>query len=457
VDAASDHPFLYSNGQMEDLGFVGEGYAINNIGQVTGDLKLGLPSGALHCFLYSNGQTQDLGTLGGPHSFGYGINDSGQVVGYSYLPSGYRHAFLYSSGEMRDLGTLGGNESFGNGINSAGQVVGSATKTDDGLGHAFLYSNGIMQDLGSLGGQNAGALAINDVGQVVGTAQSLLGLNHAFLYTNGRMQDLGTLGGNYGYAQAINNAGLIVGSASTPTDALHAMLYQNGQMQDLNDYIDPNSGWTLISANGINDLGQIVGYGYYQGQQWAFLLTPTPLTVTTASLAGGVVGSVYSQTLAAGGGTPPYIWMISGGRLPIGLTLNSATGEITGTPTNPVSSFVTFKVTDSGLPAQTATMSLTLTILTNTFTITTASLPNGQVGVPYSHPLATIGGVQPFKWELAGGSAPPAGLTLNASTGAISGTPGVAVVNYRLLVRVTDSTTPTAQTASTSLTITVLP
>lgn len=184
---------------------------------------------------------------------------------------------------------------------------------------------------------------------------------------------------------------------------------------------------------------------------------PTPLTVTTVSLAGGVVGTVFSQTLATVGGTTPYVWSISGGRLPIGLTLNSATGQITGTPTNPVASFVTFTVTDSSLPMQTASMNLTFTILSNTLTITTTSLPNGQVGVAYSQAVATTGGTQPFKWELTGGSALPAGLTLNASIGVISGTPTAPVTNYRLLLRVTDSSTPTPQTASTSFTLTIVP
>jgi hypothetical protein len=93
------------------------------------------------------------------------------------------------------------------------------------------------------------------------------------------------------------------------------------------------------------------------------IILPNQLTITTASLATGVVGVPYSQTLNATGGTPPYIWTITSGRLPAGLSLNAATGQITGIPTfSPASSIVTLKVTDSSVPAQTASVILVLTI-----------------------------------------------------------------------------------------------
>ena len=62
-------------------------------------------------------------------------------------------------------------------------------------------------------------------------------------------------------------------------------------MQDLNNLIAPTSGWTLEEANGINDLGQIVGGGYNSSGQWhAFLLTPIPEPSTFVLLAAGAVG-----------------------------------------------------------------------------------------------------------------------------------------------------------------------
>jgi len=45
-------------------------------------------------------------------------------------------------------------------------------------------------------------------------------------------------------------------------------------MRDLNSLIPANSGWTLINANSINNVGQITGYGSRNGHNHAFVLTP---------------------------------------------------------------------------------------------------------------------------------------------------------------------------------------
>jgi hypothetical protein len=88
----------------------------------------------------------------------------------------------------------------------------------------------------------------------------------------------------------------------------------------------------------------------------------TPLSVTTSSLPNGQVGNVYSTTLAASGGITPYSWTLTSGMLPSGLSLAS-NGAITGTPTASASNVaLTFKVTDSANPAQSASTNLTLTI-----------------------------------------------------------------------------------------------
>jgi Putative Ig domain len=90
---------------------------------------------------------------------------------------------------------------------------------------------------------------------------------------------------------------------------------------------------------------------------------PTPLAISTTSLPSGQVGAAYSTTLGASGGTTPYTWTLTSGTLPTGLILNAATGAITGTPTLSVTnSPLTFQVRDSGSPAQTKTVNLTLTI-----------------------------------------------------------------------------------------------
>jgi Tol biopolymer transport system component len=77
-------------------------------------------------------------------------------------------------------------------------------------------------------------------------------------------------------------------------------------------------------------------------------ITVNPLpTVTTTSLADGTKTVAYSQFLTASGGTAPLTWAIISGSLPPGLSLNSSTGEISGTPTQAGNSSFTVRVTDS--------------------------------------------------------------------------------------------------------------
>ncbi|WP_299453488.1 PEP-CTERM sorting domain-containing protein, partial [uncultured Pigmentiphaga sp.] len=69
--------------------------------------------------------------------------------------------------------------------------------------------------------------------------------------------------------------GQVTGQSYTPGNiAQHAFLWDGSSMLDLNDLIPSGSGWILISAQGINDAGQITGYGILNGQSHAFLLTP---------------------------------------------------------------------------------------------------------------------------------------------------------------------------------------
>ena len=108
------------------------------------------------------------------------------------------------------------------------------------------------------------------------------------------MTDLGTLGGMNSYANAINSNGETVGySWKTGVLGDYAFLYNDGLMTDLNTLIDPTSGWTLESAQAINDNGWIAGYGIGpDGQTQAFLLTPVPEPATLALTVVGLAGLV---------------------------------------------------------------------------------------------------------------------------------------------------------------------
>ncbi|MCW5962928.1 MAG: hypothetical protein KIT83_02730 [Bryobacterales bacterium] len=150
--------------------------------------------------------------------------------------------------------------------------------------------------------------------------------------------------------------------------------------------------------------------------QYRLTIAPETLLISTPSLPEATVGCLYSFSLTAAGGTPPYQFLVSSGILPAGLTLN-ATGLLTGTPTLAGSSNLGFEVVDSN--ALRAPKLLTL-IVASALTWVTTSVPQGTVGEPYA-------GVQ---LQVSGGSGPasftaldplPAGLTLSP-TGQLGGT-----------------------------------
>ena len=114
-----------------------------------------------------------------------------------------------------------------------------------------------------------------------------------------------------------------------------------------------------------------------------------PLSITTTSLASGFVNTAYAANLAANGGTTPYTWSITSGSLPNGLTLNTNTGAISGTPTGAGTFNFTVQVSDSSHPVQTATQPLSITIafLPNTMTIWPSNAVPGTVDAGTDAPV----------------------------------------------------------------------
>jgi hypothetical protein len=156
----------------------------------------------------------------------------------------------------------------------------------------------------------------------------------------------------------------------------------------------------------------------------------------------GYVGTPYSNSLTASGGIPPYTFSTS--TLPAGLNLNASTGAIGGTPTAAANNLsVTATVTDSTGTSATATAKINISVPA-TLKLSFPAV-NGYAGTPYTNSLSATGGVVPYTYSI---STVPPGLTLDASTGMISGVP-TSDSSYQLTATVVDSTGTSATATAT--------
>ncbi|MGH9627171.1 MAG: putative Ig domain-containing protein, partial [Bryobacteraceae bacterium] len=189
----------------------------------------------------------------------------------------------------------------------------------------------------------------------------------------------------------------------------------------------------------------------------------TQIVIAPGSLPGGTVGTPYSVTLTATGGTAPYIWSMDNCCLPPGLSL-SPSGVLSGVPTETGVAEFSVRVADAA--ERTGFRGYDLFISPAPLTILSpSSLPPGLVGQPYSVQLQASGGFPPYTWTRTGGSLPP-GLNLS-SEGLIAGSPS-APGTFAFTVRVDELSEvstfssasgggPRQQSASGTFTIQVSP
>jgi Putative Ig domain len=186
--------------------------------------------------------------------------------------------------------------------------------------------------------------------------------------------------------------------------------------------------------------------------------TPPPqksqLSIVTSSLPSATVGSAYTGSVAASGGTAPYSFAASG--LPNGLSITTSTGAITGTPGASAAgtATATFTVGDSSQPTpQAATAKIAVTVSPAKLAITTASLPGGTVGTAYSASVSATGGTAPYIFSASG---LPGGLSMSATTGGITGTPVQSDVGTTsATITVKDAGQPTQQSATANLSVVI--
>jgi probable HAF family extracellular repeat protein len=303
---ANDRAFVWDgvNGLQTLTGttsFASHAYAINDVGQITGDYRTATGATSARAFRWTQGSPlQNLGNYSSSatqSSVGRGINDTGTVVG--------------SSGTMGMVWGTPKKTFAGQAwdVNDSGLTVGTSG------GQAVTYNGTATTNLGMLPTFNTSSVAygVNDAGWTVGRSEGSANYAQAFMWNGTTMQGLGDLEGGYQNSTAydINNKGQVVGfgSVTTSSDASRAFIWDatNG-MVDLNTLIDPadpmyGGAFRLIEAQGINDLGQIVGYGVFGRTEHAFLLTPVPEPHQYGMmLAGlGMVGWMVRRRRSAGG------------------------------------------------------------------------------------------------------------------------------------------------------------
>ena len=171
-----------------------------------------------------------------------------------------------------------------------------------------------------------------------------------------------------------------------------------------------------------------------------FTIVPPP-TLTCPTVSSGEVSvALNSPAMTVSGGTSPYTFSVAnGGTLPSGLTLNPTNGAITGTPT--AAGTFTIQVKDS--TGAVATTMCPFTIVPPP-TLTCPTVSSGEVSVALNSPAMTVsGGTSPYTFSVANGGTLPSGLTLNPTTGAISGTPS-APGNFTLQVKDANGVAATA-------------
>lgn len=274
-----EHSVLWSGGSVSQIpagGSLNFPGGVNDAGQVSATLYNNSDSNTQAVVLAGGGVTSLAALPGNGSTKAYGINASGTVVGVATDSGGTVRPVMWTGSGVQNLSSqLGGGSGTARAINDAGAVVGYITSSSGN--RAFLVDGSGASLLA--GGSNDGAMAISSNGLIAGYV-SLGGHAHAALWTDFGLTDLGFLG-NASYGEGVNDLGEVVGYAGYADGSLRALMWDSSGVHDLNSYLPVGSSMVLTEAAAVNDAGQIIGEARLaNGDYHAFLLSPQ---VSTAS------------------------------------------------------------------------------------------------------------------------------------------------------------------------------
>jgi uncharacterized membrane protein len=266
--------YIWVNGSMRALGKVEEhAFAINRAGAVVGDFPGGKRD-ELHAYIWFRDKMVDLAPVAGSWSSAVSINDDGDVAGnYSRLMS-MPYGLLWTAKGHNAI-ALSADVMNVYGISKRNSVVGTVVLGKNfGASRAFLWRAGRLSMLPvPREASSSIATAINANNVVVGYIE-IDGRNRPCVWTLGKSLTYKALSPSRGEALAVNNENEIVGDVDNRSDALdHATLWRNGKATDLNSLLPAHDLWQLEVASGINNKGEVVGWGKHNGINRGFLLS----------------------------------------------------------------------------------------------------------------------------------------------------------------------------------------
>ena len=248
--------------------------------------------------------------------------------------------------------------------------------------------------------------------------------------------DLGAEYENDVFVGDINNGNLY---RFKPNGTRNGLLFNGSGLADLVADNNPELDETIIATGfaGITDLkvgpdGRLYVVSFGDGKIYAVSSATPALSFAITVLPASEVGVPYSVGLDISGGTPPYSLALDAGTLPAGLNL---TGEvISGTPASAKRSRFILRVTDD--VGASLTKRFNISVL-GPVSISNRSLPTGRAGRRYKARLKAKAGQKPYAWSIVAGSL-PSGLTFDATSASISGTP-LAIGDTNLSFQATDA------------------